>query len=687
MRKFFKTMTMLLILTSFLVLPGVGFAEEYTTGEEVKKEDEKTEEKVQKLEKIVVEAKKVKESIAAESIAAPKLEEVGHNVEIITGEEIKEAGFVDLAKAVEAMVPGIFSSTRSGRGGYNYVSLHGSNDILWLLDGVRINNRLYGNSHWTFTLSVHMIDRIEILKGGESLFYGTGARAGVINVITKDITEEKSGEFGTSYGEEEYREVYGHVTETFNGHGLMAFGSHETYDGYQVCDDQAYRDALSTVKDRSTGFDRTTVGGKYRKEFDLAGKGVLSAQLQNQQGYFDYPYPAYRTAFNGWEEDIGLLKWDHDINDNFSYYIKSYFHRWWGECTFIDLDGSYSWGEDGSRSNHTPWGYEDYGVNLMTSTRWGKGHEILSGIDYQNYWGKEEVMGVSSTDREEVYGFFASYRPYLPFSPNTRLAMGARHTITGEETDSTIWDVSMKTPIAGQIYFRGIVGTSFKLPSSMQLYGDDPINDRYGNPDLDPEESLNVEVGVGGDWRYFHCDAGYFFHEIEDMIQSVTLDSGDRTYENVDGKTQIDGIEVSAGIGPFSGFSFDASATWVDADNEDGEQQERIPKFYAQANVKYRYPTGRFGADLMTRYTGDIYERGFSTFDDVNYGDYYLADVSAFVKFGREKEHKLTLRVENIFDKEYASRYGTIRNADGDRFLYNQYGLPRNVVIGYTYTF
>lgn len=678
MKKKFK-MIILVVLLLLSAMPGICFAEEYKT-EEVKKENEKTKEEVRKLEEIVVEARKIEERLSAE------LGNIGHPVEIITGEEMKEAGFVDLAKALEAMVPGLFSITRSGRGGYNGVQLHGSNDILWLLDGVRINNRLYGGG-WSYTLSVHMIDRIEVLKGGESLFYGTGARAGAINIITKVITEETSGEFGTSYGEEEYREVYGHVTETFNGHGLMAFGSHESYDGYNVCDDQAYSDASNTYGNKRFGFDRTTVGGKYRKEFDLFGKGVLNAHFQKQQGCFDYPYPAHLLMDNDWEENIGIVKWDHDINDTFSYYLKFYYHGWWAEIDKIDLDGTYS-------SIDVPWEYKDYGVNLMTSTRWGEGHEILAGIDQQNYWGKDMFMNTSRTKLAQVYGFFASYRPYLPFSPDTRLAMGARYNKTNEDMDSTVWDVSMKTPIAGQTFFRGKVGTSFTLPTSMELYGNDPVWGWYGNPDLDPEESLNVEVGIGGNWRYFHCDVGYFYHEIENMIESVTLDSGDISYDNEDGKTKINSVGVVAGIGPFSGFSFDVSATWVDAEDKDtGEQLERIPEFYGTANIGYRYPTGRFGADLMTRYTGDICERGLGIWSggsstmDVNYGDYYIADVSAFVKFGREKRHKLTLRVENIFDEEYASRYGTIKNPDGDRFLYNQYGLPRNVVVGYAYTF
>ena len=668
---------------SFSALPTIGMAGEYKTdnAKEDVAEDENAakaekNEKAVKVDEMVVKARKIEEKLSAE------LGEYGRPVVVISGEEIEDAGFVDISAALRFMVPGLYSETRSGRGGYNRTSIQGSDDILWLLDGVRLNNRFNG-SGWSYTLSVNMIDRIEILKGGEGLFYGTGARAGVINIITKGITSETSGQFGASYGTKDYREVYGHVTDTLDGHGLMAFGSYEGFDGYRVVDDEAYGTAGNYDKPKPIGYDRTIVGGKYRREFDLAGHSVLSAQLQKGQGYFDYPYPNYKigNTYNDWDEEIGLLKWDHDINDNFSYYLKAQYHIWEADCTFMKIDGSYL-------ADAAPWKSEDYGVNLMTSTRWGGGHEILSGIDYQNYWGKDMFMGIGSTKNTEVYGLFANYRPYLAFSPDTKLAMGARYNITNENTNATVWDVSIKTPIVENTYFRGMVGTAFTVPTASQLYGDNPASGTYGNSDLDPEKSLYTQIGLGGNWRYVHCDFGYFYNDIEDMIERIPLSNGDRTYANVDGNTKIDGLEFSAGTGPFYGISFDLSATWVDAQDKDsGEQLERMPEFYGNANLGYRYPSGRFGFNLMARYTGDIYERGLGSFEDVDYGNYFVADASGFVRFGRENRHRLTLRVENIFNKEYASRWNRTKDAEGDYFLYNQYGLPISAIIGYTYTF
>ena len=616
-----------------------------------------------------------------------ELKEYGHSVEVITGKQIQEAGFVDLTKAIQAMVPGIFTSARQGRGGWTFSYLHGSDDFLWLLDGVRITNPLYA-SDWSATLSIHQVDRIEVLKGGESIFYGSGARAGAINIITKEVEKEIKGEGGVSYGQMNYREGYGYITDTINDHSFMIFGSYEASDGYQVCDNEAFDNAENTVKDRDVGYDRTVIGGKYRRMFDLAGKAALTIQAQAQEGLFEYPYAQYRYADNDWEENLVILNWDHNVSDKFSYHLKSYFHSWWGEVTFLDLDGGYAWGED--FSNDSVWGYEDIGVNLSTSTIFGAGHELITGIDYQNYWGKEEVVDVPRTDRTQAYAGFASFRPYLSFFPEAKLAFGVRYTTTNEDMDSTIYDVSFRAPIGNAYYVRGTLGTSFTLPTLLQLYGTKRSGGTIGNPDLEPETSTNLDIGVGGQWGSFRAEIGYYYQDVDDMITSSTLTSGPNagssSYINADGKTEIDGFEVLMGIGPFNGVTLNLSANWVNAeDKETGEQLERIAEFYTTANLAYRHQGGRFGGDLMTRYTGDVFERGLGSFDDVNYGGFFVADASVFYSFGSKNQQKVTLRVENIFDKDYATRYNRVTTPS--EFLYYQHGLPRNVVVGYTYSF
>lgn len=84
------------------------------------------------------------------------------------------------------MVPGLYLTPLGGAFSYVSASFQGlrTNEILWLVDGVRISSRLYNSVTPIDTLPAHMVGRIEVLEGGQGLFYGTMAVGGVINVVT-----------------------------------------------------------------------------------------------------------------------------------------------------------------------------------------------------------------------------------------------------------------------------------------------------------------------------------------------------------------------------------------------------------------------------------------------------------------------------------------------------------------------
>ncbi len=331
-------------------------------------------------DEMTVVGRRIEERLSSE------LAQYGHSVEIIEGKTLEQGGFVDLQSALGALVPGLFLTVASGRGDYSTAKLHGSDDILWMLDGVRLNNRLYGGSYID-RISIKMIDRIEVLKGGEGLFYGTGAQSGVINIITKKVSEKPSGQIGASCGTHHYRDVYGDVSSTAHGHGVMAFGSYDGWKGYAPFDDWAYTRAGNPNRpDR--GYDRGMFGGKYEYRFDELGEGAtFKFHIQRNIGSFDYARINELMASNDRTEDIQFIKWDHDITENFSYYIKAFNHRWWTDYTRQRLDGSYIY-------NDSEWGYEDRGINVMGSWQFIENHEIIFGYDYQNYWAKDEVWNI-----------------------------------------------------------------------------------------------------------------------------------------------------------------------------------------------------------------------------------------------------------------------------------------------------
>src|SRR5688572_25122476 len=118
-------------------------------------------------EPIVVLGQRLEESQPEE------IEKYGSRLEEIDGEDIDQAGFVDTGQALQMLVPGLYVAPKSGAFDYVHVSLLGSRtkDLLFLVDGVRISNRLYASTTPLDSIPAGMIERIEVLKGGQGLYY------------------------------------------------------------------------------------------------------------------------------------------------------------------------------------------------------------------------------------------------------------------------------------------------------------------------------------------------------------------------------------------------------------------------------------------------------------------------------------------------------------------------------------
>ncbi len=126
------------------------------------------------LEQVTVTAKRLEETLPQQ------LAIYGTRVDTVTAEDIKNGGYVDIAATLEALTPGLSVTSKNGPFDYVHVSLLGSrtDDVLWLVDGVRINNRLYSGTTPLDTIPSAMVERIEVMEDGQALFYGTQAVGG-----------------------------------------------------------------------------------------------------------------------------------------------------------------------------------------------------------------------------------------------------------------------------------------------------------------------------------------------------------------------------------------------------------------------------------------------------------------------------------------------------------------------------
>ncbi len=155
-----------------------------------------------------------------------ELSRYGNNVNFVTSEDIRNQGFVDLTQTLEMLVPGAYVATQSGPFSYVNLSLQGSrtSDVLWTVDGVRINNRLYNTTSPADTLPSSMVERVEVLKGGQGLLYGTQAAAGVINVVTRAFSDDFGGAVSLGGDSNEGVHANGYLRGALGGHHFVGLG-------------------------------------------------------------------------------------------------------------------------------------------------------------------------------------------------------------------------------------------------------------------------------------------------------------------------------------------------------------------------------------------------------------------------------------------------------------------------------
>ncbi len=628
------------------------------------------------VDQVVVTAKSLEETLPQE------LSRYGSDVAIITAAQVKNGGFVDTTQALQTLTPGLYIAPSAGPFSYVDLSLQGSRtqDVLWTVDGVRINNRLYNSTTPVDTLPASMIERVEVLKGGQGLFYGTQASAGVINVVTRAFSDTPGGELTIGGGGHDTVHADGYVRGALGRHKIVAYASKDESDGYQQ-----YDVFQPSATDRKRGYDVVTLGAKYG--FDFTETLRLSANWQHTDARLDNLSPRLvRKSYNDRDEDIVSGRLDYTPDGPAQFFLKGYLHDW--DTTYENVQNTAT-GPKVIYPAGTYWGYRDYGASALVKLNLNKGFEYELGYDFQNFKGRDEVLLIEGKT-EQVHALIAQVRTTPDLLEHALLTAGLRYN-HGQGADTTIWTVSGRYDLTPAVYVEGVGGTSFLLPDAEQLFAFDP-DSVHGNPDLKAEESKNLNLAIGGTWGdSVSWKLTGFGRRIDNLISDVYDDPAypEGLYVNVDGLVKVSGAEAAVQARLGQDFSLNASYTHTRSRDEGSSlQRDRTPVDFAKASLDYAPAGQAFGANLSVNWTGDVYQT-VSGFGRLNYGDYTVVDLAAHVFLdGQAHHHRLGARVQNLFDTDYAARLGSaVVDSGTSRFLYRNLGVPRTASVRYTYAF
>jgi iron complex outermembrane receptor protein len=249
-------------------------------------------------------------------------------VTVISRDDIRRSGATNIQEALR-LVPGMQVARAGTREwaitarGFNDVT---SNKLLVLVDGRAVYSPLYAGVVWSVQrINMRDIDRIEVIRGPGATLWGSNAVNGVINIITRKVTETPGGEISISGGtSERYTAAARYAGVIRNGLGLRGYvnGIHE--DVMETPDGNPIADGWGIVQG---GFRADWSKGE-NHEFVLQGDAYRGSG--EQHGSVPAPAAPFTTALDGdfTADGFNLLgRWTHHIGERTSYSLQAYIDR------------------------------------------------------------------------------------------------------------------------------------------------------------------------------------------------------------------------------------------------------------------------------------------------------------------------------------------------------------------------
>lgn len=553
---------------------------------------------------------------------------------------------------------------------------------LVLIDGVPINQ---GGRYNLEDIPVESIDRVEVVRGGGAVLYGSEANGGVINIITKGKRANmvKAG-FG-NYGIQNY-------AASFQA-GKLGFTA--AYDHTGKID----HISAPTEKDRGVAPEGLYYNIKrgehanFNARYDFNDDLYVTHTYGRNSDHYVYKYTGiknaanagkeYKNVIHSTEENLTAL---HYTKNNFS--ANAFYNRRDQETKNASAKTNTSKPQNfnPSRISHDKISYLDQTVGINFQNRWNfhKGSFML-GYEFQRDMQDKMINKPKSVTEKfydrNVHSLFGQVA--YDFTQATQANLNFRQTWTeaddaGNKYDKFTPEFVLMHHLDENTMVYGKVGQSFMLPTFTQLYGGGKGGNIVGVPDLKPEKGIHYELGAKKSIGKNAYRVALYSYKIEDFIDADTTDVQNITYQNSDVKNT--GIEIDWTRNQNENLSYRLGLTYSHPQKREGtiehgvETKGKWHDYYGKLgfNAGIDYTRGKLTTAFHISYLGDrtrdkdpYPSMKAQFFSDINFS--YQANDNA----------RFFLNIDNLFDRR------DIISSSSSSF----YNLGRNFMAGVEYKF
>jgi len=552
------------------------------------------------------------EMVVSAQRSSQQISQTPSSITLVDLNEIEKTGTFSLQETL-AQQPGAIIVNTGATGSQSSLFLRGaaSHQTLFLVDGVRLNDRSASYANYLGGADLSGLDRFEVLRGPQGTLYGSSAIGGVIALETAHGVEGASGLLQAEFGS----------FNTFYGSASISGGVESL--GYSLS-----LSRLQTDNDRSdNAFESWNYSG--RLEGQVTDTVLLGATFRGQTSSYEEPGSTL-SPFPGTadlDSNLVTVYGDVQVTDGFSSRLTgAYF---WKDYTFTS-----SWGPSPSENNRK--------IIDWQNTWWVIPQvEIVAGLYYE----KSEFEPVGTVIRDDDFALYAS-GVYRPVESGT-LTAGIRRDDYDSVGGATTWRLGASWKATATTHLRTTVGTGFSAPGSEDRFGV-PAWGQLPNPDIKPETSIGWDIGIDQEFPTTNTvfSATLFANRYENLFEYEIVDW--TTYAGMvvnrdEASTQ--GVELAAATRPTEMFSARLSYTYLDAQNDtDDVRLIRRPKHTLDAMVQLE-GSDRWSAGLGLRGVADRTDQGLEPDD-------YLV-LRAFGRYRIWENLVIKARVENLLNKTF----------------------------------
>jgi len=639
------------------------------------------------LDSVIVTANKIEEN----------LQNVPQSITVIDEHILEEKGIkniVDIINEIPNMTSMPDHGTMVNFRGLNSSLFTNNNPIVIYIDGVAITDR------FGYDISIANAKRVEILRGPQGTLYGKDAIGGVINIITKEPTNQHKGEMGIEYGN------YNTSLATLNINGpiknnKLFYGLNaqvKNTDSWVTNDYNGDDKANKTKNEKYSGF------LLYKPTDNLSTKLILSKyEMEKNWGNIQsLPYTSPLSAFsmNGVKNvnfDVPTI--EKTVTDSQSFVVDYDFD----DMTLtsvttrkeIDLEADFDsdFGIEPSFKGYKQFNYinnKELTQELRLSSvkeniRWVSGvyfdktKRDIDAFGMQIQGMQRNSVSENDSDTKAIFG-------QVTFSifPKTELTLGGRYQKIKKDIDVNTYIAPIGANSSPMFSLKNEKTWNTFIPKAAIAY---KLNENitpfisfskgympggynfsyYGggadNNSFDPQISTNYETGIKGVIDDLSFSASIFRMDIKDI--HIYKQEGSVWLTDNAKKAHSQGIELDFNYFPNEEWEISGAIGFIDAKYDDydagnkkydNENIENTPKHTASLSIAYHNPSGYYGrVNIKNTGSTSFFNSGNQNF--LKQGSHTVADIKVGYKF---LDFDIYGYVKNLTDEEYITSYKNI---------------------------